>query len=178
MISDASKLDFPGTRKMGAQDLVSAINAGITQSERLLKLDTPLGDDVLLPQRVIGTSRIGRNFEFTVDAVSLRDSLELKTLIAQPVTLWIQTSNKAYLPHHGYVYTARRLGSDGNLTTYQVTFASWMHFLRFRKDARIFQDKPVDEILATVFNGNPQAQGAFRFELRTPLPQRSFCVQY
>ncbi|MFM0492396.1 hypothetical protein, partial [Paraburkholderia graminis] len=70
MISDASKLDFPGTRKMGAQDLVSAINAGITQSERLLKLDTPLGEDVLLPQRVAGTSRIGRNFEFTVDAVS------------------------------------------------------------------------------------------------------------
>ncbi|MFP3429762.1 type VI secretion system tip protein TssI/VgrG [Paraburkholderia sp. SIMBA_061] len=163
---------------MGAQDLVSAINAGITQSERLLKLDTPLGEDVLLPQRVAGTSRIGRNFEFTVDAVSLRDSLELKTLIAQPVTLWIQTGNKSYLPHHGYVYTARRLGSDGSLTTYQFTLSSWMHFLRFRKDARIFQDKAVDEILATVFNGHPQAQGAFRFDLRKALSQRSFCVQY
>lgn len=163
---------------MGAQDLVSAINAGITQSERLLKLDTPLGEDVLLPQRVAGTSRIGRNFEFTVDAVSSRDSLELKTLIAQPVTLWIQTGNRWYLPHHGYVYTARRLGSDGSLTTYQFTLSSWMHFLRFRKDARIFQDKAVDEILATVFNGHPQAQGAFRFDLRKALPQRSFCVQY
>ncbi|MFL9944255.1 hypothetical protein, partial [Paraburkholderia graminis] len=62
MISGVSKLDFPGTRKMGAQDLVAAINAGITQSERLLKLDAPLGEDVLLPQRVAGTSRIGRNF--------------------------------------------------------------------------------------------------------------------
>ncbi|AXE91451.1 type VI secretion system Vgr family protein [Paraburkholderia sp. DD10] len=163
---------------MGAQDLVSAINAGINQTERLLKLDTPLGTEVLVPQRAIGTSRIGRNFEFTVDAVSLRDSLELKTLIAQPVTLWIQTADKSYAPYHGYVYTARRLGSDGNLTTYQFTFASWMHFLRFRKDARIFQDKTVDEILSTVFNGHPQAQGAFRFDLRTPLPQRSFCVQY
>lgn len=53
-----------------------------------------------------------------------------------------------------------------------------MHFLRFRKDARIWQDKPADEILTDVFNMHPQAQGAFRFALSKPLPSRSFCVQY
>jgi type VI secretion system secreted protein VgrG len=163
---------------MGVKDLAAAISAGINQTERLLKLDTSLGADALVPQRVIGKSRVGRNFEFAVDAVSLRDSLELKTLIAGPVTLWIQQTDKTYLPHHGYVHTARRLGSDGGLVSYQLIFSSWLHLLRFRKDARIFRDKTVEEILTAVFNGHPQAQGAFRFELRTPLPQRSFCVQY
>jgi type VI secretion system secreted protein VgrG len=163
---------------MGVQELAATISAGINQTERLLKLDTPLGADALVPQRVIGKSRVGRNFEFAVDAVSLRDSLELKTLIAGPVTLWIQQTDKTYLPHHGYVHTARRLGSDGGLVSYQLIFSSWLHLLRFRKDARIFQDKTVEEILTAVFNEHPQAQGAFRFELRTPLPQRSFCVQY
>ncbi len=38
---------------MGAQDIIRTINGGLIQSERLLKLDTPLGDDVLLPQRLI-----------------------------------------------------------------------------------------------------------------------------
>ncbi len=53
-----------------------------------------------------------------------------------------------------------------------------MHFLRFRKDARIWQDKAADEILTDVCNMHPQAQGAFRFALSKPLPSRSFCVQY
>jgi type VI secretion system secreted protein VgrG len=163
---------------MSAQDIIGVITGGLVQSDRLLKLDTSLGTDVLVPQRVVGRSRIGRDYEFTADVVSTSGAVELKTLIAQPATLWIQQTDKSYLPHHGYVHTARRLGSDSGLTSYQIAFASWMHFLRFRKDARIWQDKPADEILTDVFNMHPQAQGAFRFALSKPLPSRSFCVQY
>ncbi|MFM0299281.1 type VI secretion system Vgr family protein [Paraburkholderia sediminicola] len=163
---------------MGAQDIIGTIPGGAVQQGRLLKLDTPLGGNVLLPQRVVAHSRLGRQYEFAVDVVSTSIGIELKNLIAQPVTLWIQQSDESYLPHHGYVRTVRRLGADGGLTNYQIGFASWTHFLKFRKDARIFQDQTVDEILTAVFNGHPSAQGAFRFELQKPLPQRSFCVQY
>ncbi|WP_429251079.1 type VI secretion system Vgr family protein [Paraburkholderia sp. GAS333] len=163
---------------MNAQDIIVAINNGLLQSDRLVKLDTPLGANVLLPQRLVGHSRLGRDYEFTLDTVSTNENIELKTLIAQPVTLWMQQIDQSYAPHHGYVHTARRLGSDSAITCYQISFFSWMHFLRFRKDARIWQDKPADEILTDVFNMHPQARGAFRFVLRSPLPQRSFCVQY
>jgi len=163
---------------MGAQDIIGAITGGLVQSDRLLKLDTPIGNSTLVPQRVVGHSRISRRYEFTADLVSTSSTIQLKTLIAQPVTLWIQQTDKSYLPHHGYVHTARRLGSDSALTSYQIAFSSWMHFLRFRKDARIWQDKPADEILTDVFNMHPQAQGAFRFALSKPLPSRSFCMQY
>ncbi|NYH25578.1 type VI secretion system Vgr family protein [Paraburkholderia bryophila] len=163
---------------MGAQDIIGALTGGLVQSDRLLKLDSPLGSNVLLPRRIVGHSRIGRHFEFTADVVPTSDTIELKKLIAQPVTLWVQQTDRSYLPHHGYVHTARRLGSDSGLTSYQIGYASWMHFLRFRKDARIWQDKPADEILTDVFNMHPQAQGAFRFALSKPLPSRSFCMQY
>ncbi|PRY06121.1 type VI secretion system Vgr family protein [Paraburkholderia sp. BL25I1N1] len=163
---------------MGAQDIIGAITGGLVQSDRLLKLDSSLDNNILLPQRVVGHSRIGRHYDFTADVVSTSGTIELKTLIAQPITLWIQQTDKSYLPHHGYVHTARRLGSDSGLTSYQIGFASWMHFLRFRKDARIWQDRPADEILTDVFNMHPQAQGAFRFALSKPLPPRSFCMQY
>ncbi|MEM5340032.1 type VI secretion system Vgr family protein [Paraburkholderia azotifigens] len=163
---------------MGAQDTIAAITGGLVQDNRLLKLDTPLGADVLVPQRLIGHSRLGRDFAFTVDVVSINDGIELKSLIAQPVTLWMQQANQSYLPHHGYIHTARRLGSDSALTSYQIGFTSWMHFLRFRKDARIWQDKTADQILADVFNSHNQAQGAFRFALSKPLAAHSFCVQY
>ena len=163
---------------MGAQDIAGAIRGGLIQQDRLVKLDTPLGSNVLLPQRVYGRSRIGRDFEFTVDLVSTRDDIQLKKLIAQPVTLWLEQTDKSYLPHHGYVYSARRLGANGGLTSYQISFASWMYFLRFRRDQRIWQDKPADQILTDVFNTHPQAQGRFQFALSQPLPSRSYCTQY
>jgi type VI secretion system secreted protein VgrG len=162
---------------MGTQDFISAITGGLSQSDRLIRLDTKLGPNKLVPQRVVGRSRLGRHFEFTVDVVSTLGNVELKTLIAQPVTLWIQQSDKSYQPHNGYVHTARRLGSNGGLTTYQLCFASWMHFLKFRRDQRIWQDKTVDDIVTDVFNEHPQAQGLFQFALSNPLPLRSYCRQ-
>jgi type VI secretion system secreted protein VgrG len=162
---------------MGAQDLISTITGGLSQSDRLLKLDTPLGPNTLVPQRVVGHARLGRHFEFTVDVVSTNGYVELKTLIAQPVTLWIQQADKSYLPHNGYVHTARRLGSNSGLTSYQLGFASWMHFLKFRRDQRIWQDRTADDIITDVFNAHPQAQGLFQFALSKPLPSRSYCRQ-
>ncbi|MCA8065212.1 type VI secretion system Vgr family protein [Burkholderia sp. AU38729] len=163
---------------MNSQALRSALLAGPIQDERLVKLETPLGPDVLLPHRVKGRSRLGRHFEFAVDAVSVSDDIELKKLIAQPVTLRIQQADKSYAPHHGYVHAARRLGSDSGLTHYQIVFASFLHFLRFRRDQRIWQDKSADEIITDVLNQHPQAKGCFDFRLYQPLPSRSFCMQY
>ncbi|KWE30499.1 type VI secretion system Vgr family protein [Burkholderia territorii] len=163
---------------MNSQALRNALQAGPIQDERLVKLETPLGPDVLLPHRVKGRSRLGRHFEFTVDAVSVSDDIALKKLIAQPVTLRIQQADRSYAPHHGYVHAARRLGSDSGLTHYQIVFASFLHFLKFRRDQRIWQDKPADEIIADVLNQHPQARGCFEFRLYRPLPPRSFCMQY
>lgn len=162
----------------GPHPSLSLRQALIAQHDRLLKLTTILGDDMLLPQRVMGHDRLGRSYEYVVDTVSVRSDIELKKLIAQPVTLWIQQANRSYLPISGYVHTVKRLGSDGELTFCQLTFAPWLHFLRFRRDARLWQEKPADDILASVFAAHPQAQGQFRFEVRTPVLRRSYCTQY
>ncbi|NYH16856.1 type VI secretion system Vgr family protein [Paraburkholderia bryophila] len=156
---------------------IGVLTGGLSQQGRLLKLDTPARNGVLLPHRVAGRSRIGRDFLFLLDCVSTSGDVELKTLIAQGVTLWIQQTDGSYLPHHGYVHTARRLGADGSLTSYQLGFSSWMHFLKFRRDQRHWQDKSVEEIITDVFNQHPQAQGKYRFALAKPLPTRSYCRQ-
>lgn len=163
---------------MGAADIIDQLRSGVFQTERLVKLDTPLGSNTLLVQRVVGHSRVGRDYTFAIDVDSLDESIELKSLIAQPVTLWLQQTNKSYKPVHGYVHTARRLGSDGELTSYQIELSCWLHFLRFRRDARIWQNLPVDEVISQVFSQHPQAQGAFRFALMKQTQPKSFCVQY
>ena len=156
-------------------------NDAISQENRLIKLDTPLGANVLLPQRVIAHEKLGRSYQYTVDCLSLKPDIELKKLIAQPVTLWLRQANSTYLPTHGYVHTIRRLGSEGQFTVCQITFAPWLDFLKFRKDARIWQDKKADDILSDVFNAHSQARGNFRFRLHgigAMAPVRSYCVQY
>lgn len=79
-----------------AKNLESFIQAA-GQHNRLLKLDTPLGPDVMLPQRVIGHERLGRSYEYTVDVICLRADIALKELIAQAVTLWRYQTDRSYL---------------------------------------------------------------------------------
>ncbi|MGV2292992.1 type VI secretion system Vgr family protein [Trinickia sp. YCB016] len=163
---------------MDMTELAQAIRGGLIQQDRLLKTDIPsLPGNALIPRRAITHAELGRDFAVDLDMVSTAADIELKKLIAQPITLWIQQADKTYLPINGYIHTARRLGADGSLTAYQLSFASWMHFLKFRSDMRIWQDKPVDQIVTDVFNIHPQAQGHFQFALSKPLPSRSYCRQ-
>ncbi|WP_322050187.1 type VI secretion system Vgr family protein [Paraburkholderia bannensis] len=163
---------------MNMTELVQAIRGGLIQQDRLIKASIPaLPEDALVPRRALIYSELGRDFSITLDLVSTAADIELKTLIAQPMTLWIQQADKSYLPINGYIHTARRLGADGSLSSYQVAFASWMYFLKFRSDMRYWQDKSVDAIIADVFNVHPQAQGQFEFALAKPLPVRSYCRQ-
>ncbi|WP_039788781.1 type VI secretion system Vgr family protein [Herbaspirillum huttiense] len=156
----------------------SRSQARITQHRRLLQLDSPLGPDLLLPQRLIATERLNHGYEVTLDLLATRTGIALEQLIAQPVTLWIRQHEGDTLPWHGYVHTAKRLGSDGEIDFCQLSFSPWLHFLRFRKDARIWQDKTTEDILADVFDGHPQARGHYRFELERPSLARSYCTQY
>ncbi|MDN7852867.1 type VI secretion system tip protein TssI/VgrG [Burkholderia seminalis] len=162
---------------MNMPDIGAALRGGLLQQDRLLKLDTPLGGNALAVQRAVGRSQIGRDYSFTLDVVSSNDSLELKKLIAQPATLWIRLGNSAYRPVSGYIYTARRLGANGGLTTYQLELRAWMHVLRFRRDEKIWIDKNVEEIISDVLGMHPEARGRFRFALSQPLANRSYTRQ-
>lgn len=164
---------------MTSNTLVDALYYGAAQRNRLLKLDTPLGADWLVPLQAKGSAQLGRDYEFIVDVASIRGSeIKLDALIGQAVTLWLQKTDGAYLPYHGYVHAFSRLGADGSLTYYQLRFSSWLHFLRLRRDMRDWQEQTGEQIIADVFDQHPQAQGAYRFDLRQPMPQYSNRVQW
>lgn len=164
---------------MDPTTLYNALNKRDSQYNRLIRLDSSFGSDWLLPLYVKGTSRLGRDYEFVVDAVSSRgDEIELNALIGKAVTLWIQQLDGSYMPFHGYVHRFSRLGSDGPLTFYQIRFSSWLYFLRLRRDMRDWQEQNGQQILTDVFNEHPHARGAFRFDLRAPLPSYSNRVQW
>jgi type VI secretion system secreted protein VgrG len=77
---------------MDTQNIIGAITGGLSQQDRLLKLDTPAGNNVLLPHRAIGCSRIGRDFTWTIDVVSTSGDVQLMTLPANFVS-----ANRAFI---------------------------------------------------------------------------------
>ncbi len=178
------------------QSLVQAVLAalGPSQNQRLLRLHTPLGPNVLLAERMHGTETIGprapggaaaTGFKLEVLALSTNAHLQLKNLIGQPVRLDLLTQQSATVlrPFHGHVTAFALLGSDGGLARYKLTIEPWLSFLGHRQDAWVFQDKTVMQIIDEVF-ADYQAQGklapAWRWELADAslYPRRSLCMQY
>jgi type VI secretion system secreted protein VgrG len=84
----------PALGELKFRELYDAIHRGLLQRNRLLKLDTPLGQNALIPLRARGTARIGRDYNWTLDVASLRDDTALLSLMHQPVTLWIQQATE------------------------------------------------------------------------------------
>ena len=178
------------------QSLVQAVLAalGPSQNQRLLRLHTPLGPNVLLAERMHGAESIGPHapgssatagFKFEVLALSTNAHLQLKDLVGQPVRLDLLTQQSVsdLRPFHGHVTAFSLLGSDGGLARYKLTIEPWLSFLGQRQDAWVFQDKTVMQIIDEVF-AEYQAQGklaaAWRWELAdaSAYPQRSLCIQY
>ncbi|WP_372587680.1 type VI secretion system Vgr family protein [Burkholderia multivorans] len=159
--------------------LDKVLRGGYAQFDRIVKLDTPLGDNWLTPLYVKIKARLGRNFEVTVDASSVvGDKIKLSALMLQPVTLWIRQTDGGYLPIHGYVQQARRLGNDGTLSYFQLHFASWLSFLKLSSDRRDWQEVSGWQILTDVFDKHPQASGNYGQELRTAMRSYSHRVQW
>ncbi|WP_179403348.1 type VI secretion system Vgr family protein [Burkholderia guangdongensis] len=164
---------------MAVEVLKKVLRGGYAQFERVVKLDTPLGADWLVPLYVKINARLGRNFEVTVDASSVvGDKIKLNALMLQPVTLWIRQTDGGYLPIHGYVQRVRRLGSDGSLSYFQLHFSSWLGFLKLSSDRRDWQEASGWQILTDVFDKHPQANGHYGYELRTAIRSYSHRVQW
>lgn len=184
------------TASSAVQSVVQAVLAalGPTQHQRLLRLHTPLGPNVLLAERMFGTETIAprgsgvapaAGFRLEVLALSTNAHLKLKDLIGQPVRLDLltQQSRTALRPFHGHVSAFALLGSDGGLARYKLSIEPWLSFLAHRQDAWVFQGKTVMQIIDEVF-ADYQAQGKlepkWRWDLAddTVYARRSLCVQY
>lgn len=174
-------------------ELLSFLGGKPTQTDRLIKLHTPLGTDALAAERLeafegIGPeadAQAGAGFKLVVHALSTDAHIELKRLIGQPVQVELLTSasRTALRPWHGHVTSAALVGSDGGLARYRVVVEPWLAFLAHRQDSWVFQAKTVPQIVDEVL-GDYQGQGtlvpSWRWDLAdaSVYPQRSLCTQY
>jgi type VI secretion system secreted protein VgrG len=147
------------------------------QNRRLVRIKTPLDDDLLLVHRLHGSEALSKPFDLTLELLSPYDQLELKQLIGQPLLLTMQT--QAGERHfHGFVKEFARTGSDGGVASYQAQLAPWFSFLDYASNCRVFQDLSVLDIAQEVFHKYGKLAD-FRFDLIAGrYPKLSYCVQY
>jgi type VI secretion system secreted protein VgrG len=160
-----------------------------TQDTRLLRLHTPLGPQMLVPERVQVDEGIGPDptvpggLRIELTALAADAHIDIERLIGQPVLLELMLADGSWRPWHAHVAEFGLMGADGGLARYRLLLQPWLALLAHRHDSWVFQHMSVPEIIDEVL-GDHVGQGAlmpsWRWALEDPSawPQRSLCIQY
>ncbi|MFT3858187.1 MAG: phage late control D family protein [Aquabacterium sp.] len=161
-------------------ELVSRLKAALSigQATRLIQLDTPLPAGTLVVERFTLHEAVHADEPLwaEIDALSTNAHLELKALMGEQLTLRLMQADGSWRTWHGYVVEAGHTGSDGGLGAYRLVLAAFTHWLKQRRDTRIFQDATSADILNQVLAAYPQAH--FRIDVADPGPIHEITTQF
>ena len=149
----------------------------LSQHERVLKIDTPLGKDKLLVKSFSGEEEISRLFRFHLDLVSEEATIPPKSIVGKKVTVRVlhaDGSTERYF--NGFLSRFSQLPSGGRYSYYRAEMVPWPWFLTLTADCRIFQQKTVPDIIQQVFGDFGFSD--FSLENQGQHKARDFCVQY
>jgi len=148
----------------------------LTQKNRAASISTPLGADVLVLKSVAGTEEIGRLFHYDLELLSEDDNIDFDKIIGQNVTISfvVADGEKRYL--NGFISRFVQIGPEGDYARYQATMVPWLWFLTRTADCRVFQTKPVPDVLEEVFKGH--GFDAYERRLSGHYTPWDHCTQY
>ena len=147
-----------------------------TQANRLLSVNTPLGDDALLLTELSGEEGMSMPYHFTLGMLTEDAELDAARLLRQPVSVTMALPGGGTRVLHGLVSRFVRLGTAEGLTGVRADVVPWLWFLSLATDCRIFQNQGVPDIARQVFREAGYAD--FELRLTRAYPPREFCVQY
>ncbi|GAB2588584.1 type VI secretion system Vgr family protein [Nitrincola alkalisediminis] len=154
-----------------------------SQKNRLLAIDTPLGEDAFLLTRIEGEEAMSSLFSFEIELYSERASVKAADIVGQNVTLKIMQTDEEGLKTDAYTFInahVRRFREEGqqlqHLRSYRADVVPWLWFLTQTSDSKIFQNKDIRQIASEVFADNGFNDVEFRLFGQHPV--REYCVQY
>ena len=154
------------------------MNAPFKQVERLGRLTTALGADVLALLRFDGTDHLNDLFEYRVEALSTRDDLDFDALVGTHATVEIEAHDEMRA-FDGIVTSARWAGVGENGHRYDLTLRPWFWLAGKRRNQRIFHDKTVIELLQELLaDYSGLGEPALEIKLSQSYPKLEYTVQY
>ena len=155
------------------------MNAPFKQDNRLGKLFTALGKDVLVLLRFDGSDHVNGLFEYNVETISALQNIDFDQLIGTHATVELKTQNNGPRFFDGIVTQAQWAGVGENGNKYNLTLRPWIWLAGKRRNQRIFHNKTVVEIIEELFEpyaglGDP----ALKNRLTDSYPELEYTVQY
>ncbi|UCJ17768.1 type VI secretion system tip protein VgrG [Pseudomonas sp. MM211] len=148
----------------------------ITQQSRMAKVNSPLGENALVMERLSGTESLGRLFQYELSLASENSSLKLNNLLGKPMGIAVQLADGSDRYFHGIVARCSQTAHRGQFASYQVTLKPWLWLLSRTSDCRIFQSKTVPEIIKQVLRDLGFSD--FEDALTRSYREWDYCVQY
>ena len=148
----------------------------LTQENRLIAIDTPLGPNVLLLRGFTGHESLSRLFSFELDLLSTDPEIKFEKIIGQKVTIRVRLGKNKERYFHGIISRFMQTGSDVGLANYRATMVPALWFLTRTADCRIFQSKKVPDIIQEILKENGVTD--IKTVLKASYEPRDYCVQY
>ena len=135
-------------------------------------------DEVLLPQRVVGTESICGGIEYIVTCIASTPRLPLKELIALPAEIQFVTDGGQLRSACGIVAEARAGDHDGGMAVYQLVVRDALAIMEKRTNSRVFRSQSELAIVQLLFDEWRQSSavlaGAFHYEFDPLFDMRQF----
>ncbi|MGB6721568.1 MAG: type VI secretion system tip protein TssI/VgrG, partial [Terracidiphilus sp.] len=147
------------------------------QTNRLLNFTSPLGADVLLPERLTGAEGISELFRYQLDLLAqTQTSVDPTKIVGQKVCIGISADDSGTQRYiNGIVSSFEMCGGDEEFNVYRATIVPNLWTLTLNVNTRVFQNKTVLDVIQAVlgpYNISPSLQTTGTY---TPM---EYCTQY
>lgn len=151
----------------------------IKQSERLLRIESPLGEDALVLRRLRVREAISTPFLIEAEVLSQNEDLGPGDLVGKEIACVVQMQSVPSRRFHGVVRSFGRTGALGRgYTVYRLEAVPYLWNLSRTADCRIFQEKTALDILRTLLSEGGVQPYEIREGGRPPAKPRPYVVQY
>jgi type VI secretion system secreted protein VgrG len=145
-----------------------------SQSGRPLRVDTPLGPDVLLLVALEGAEAVSELFSFHLDLLApSAPAVDYGALLGQPISVTLEPESLAPRYFHGVARSVAQGRQDEQFVRFEIELVPKFWLWTQRAQSRIFQQRSVPDILRTVLDGLD-----FELRLSNEYRPRNYCVQY
>lgn len=145
----------------------------LTQKNRPMRVETPLGPDKLLMVRCSGTESISTLFSFELELIAeLTTEVPFDKLLGQDIAITLELPDgERYF--HGICRRFAAGRRDQDFAHYRMEVVPKLWLLTRNERSRIFQQMSVPDILKEVLGGLDA-----KFDLKGTFQPRDYCVQY
>lgn len=150
------------------------------QTDRILNISTPVGDNKVFLSSFSGVERLSGLFHFDLELWSIEDPIDPDSIVGKKVGFDVLKPDGKLRYFHGHVSRFSAGIKRGELRFYRAEIVPWLWFLTRTHDCKIFQktDQTALSIIEEVFGAYSFSDFSKSDVKAAELPKIDYCVQY